>query len=137
MVKWSKTPPFHGGYRGSNPLRVTIFWAISSAGRAPALQAGCRRFDPVIAHQTQYLLPLVIFELTCTISSDKITLVLKMVAVVKWLTRRIVVPLFRGFDPHQPPQTYFLGASPSGKALDFDSSIRRFESSRPCHLTIH
>jgi hypothetical protein len=25
--------------------------AISSAGRAPALQAGCRRFDPVIAHQ--------------------------------------------------------------------------------------
>ena len=25
---------------------------ISSAGRAPALQAGCRRFEPVIAHQT-------------------------------------------------------------------------------------
>ena len=45
-----KTPPFHGGNRGSIPLRVTIYWAISSAGRAPALQAGCRRFDPVIAH---------------------------------------------------------------------------------------
>jgi hypothetical protein len=27
------------------------FRAISSAGRAPALQAGCRQFDPVIAHQ--------------------------------------------------------------------------------------
>ena len=25
---------------------------ISSAGRAPALQAGCRRFEPVIAHQS-------------------------------------------------------------------------------------
>ena len=25
---------------------------ISSVGRAPALQAGCRRFEPVIAHQT-------------------------------------------------------------------------------------
>ena len=25
---------------------------ISSAGRAPALQAGGRRFDPVILHQT-------------------------------------------------------------------------------------
>ena len=27
-----------------------IFWRISSAGRASALQAGCRRFDPVILH---------------------------------------------------------------------------------------
>jgi hypothetical protein len=27
-----------------------IIWAISSAGRAPALQAGCRQFNPVIAH---------------------------------------------------------------------------------------
>ena len=46
-----KTPPFHGGIKGSIPLRVTKLRAISSAGRAPALQAGCRRFDPVIAHQ--------------------------------------------------------------------------------------
>ena len=50
LVKGSKTPAFHAGNRGSNPLRVTIR-AISSAGRAPALQAGGRRFDPVIAHQ--------------------------------------------------------------------------------------
>ena len=27
------------------------FWGISSDGRAPALQAGCQRFDPVILHQ--------------------------------------------------------------------------------------
>ena len=27
------------------------FWGISSAGRAPALQAGGRRFDPDILHQ--------------------------------------------------------------------------------------
>lgn len=26
-------------------------WAISSAGRASALQAECQQFDPVIAHQ--------------------------------------------------------------------------------------
>ena len=25
-------------------------WALSSVGRASALQAGCRRFDPVSAH---------------------------------------------------------------------------------------
>ena len=53
LVKRSKTPPFHGGYTGSNPVRVTKqnTRVISSAGRAPALQAGCRRFEPVIAHQ--------------------------------------------------------------------------------------
>ena len=46
-----KTPPFHGGISGSNPLPVTIFfWALSSAGRASALQAECQRFDPVSAH---------------------------------------------------------------------------------------
>ncbi len=44
-----KTPPFHGGNTGSNPVRV-IFWRISSAGRALALQARGRRFDPVILH---------------------------------------------------------------------------------------
>ena len=27
-------------------------WGISSAGRAPALQAGGRRFDPVILHHS-------------------------------------------------------------------------------------
>jgi hypothetical protein len=29
---------------------VAVPWVISSDGRAPALQAGCRQFDPVIAH---------------------------------------------------------------------------------------
>ena len=30
-------------------------WGISSAGRAPALQAGGRRFDPVILHQITFV----------------------------------------------------------------------------------
>ena len=47
-----KTPPFHGGNRGSIPLGVTIFtWAHSSAGRASALQAEGHRFEPCCAHQ--------------------------------------------------------------------------------------
>ncbi len=53
-----KTPPFHGGNMGSSPIRVTIYlliWVISSVGRAPALQAGCRRFKPVIAHHINSL----------------------------------------------------------------------------------
>ena len=32
-------------------VRVNDLWAISSAGRASALQAECQQFDPVIAHQ--------------------------------------------------------------------------------------
>ena len=36
---------------GSNPVSGSIkFWGCSSVGRAPALQAGCRRFDPVHLH---------------------------------------------------------------------------------------
>src|SRR5690606_41392122 len=32
------------------PRLLLTTWGISSAGRAPALQAGGRRFDPVILH---------------------------------------------------------------------------------------
>ena len=35
--------------RGSSPRWITM-WALSSAGRASALQAECQRFDPVSAH---------------------------------------------------------------------------------------
>ena len=45
-----KTPPFHGGNRGSIPLGVTIIWEHSSAGRASALQAEGHRFDPCCSH---------------------------------------------------------------------------------------
>jgi hypothetical protein len=37
------------------------------------------------------------------------------------------------------PNGYFqrsIGASPSGKAADFDSAIRRFESSRPSQILL-
>ncbi len=37
----------------------------------------------------------------------------------------------RGFDSHCSP--HFVGVSPSGKAPDFDSGIRRSESCHPCH----
>ncbi len=52
-----KTPPFHGGNTGSNPVGVTNSiprWRISSAGRASALQAEGRRFEPVILHHYFY-----------------------------------------------------------------------------------
>ena len=49
-----KTPPFHGGNRGSIPLGVTI-WTFSSAGRASALQAEGHRFDPYNFHHLRDL----------------------------------------------------------------------------------
>ena len=49
-----KTPPFHGGNRGSIPLGVTI-WKHSSAGRASALQAEGHRFDPCCFHHKIWL----------------------------------------------------------------------------------
>ena len=47
-----KTPPFHGGNTGSNPVRVILIecWRFSSAGRASALRAEGQRFDPVNLH---------------------------------------------------------------------------------------
>ena len=45
-----KTPPFHGGNTGSNPVGVTNFitliWTRGVAVNMPACHAGDRRFDP-------------------------------------------------------------------------------------------
>ena len=48
---------------------------------------------------------------------------------MKRLTRRIVAPLREGSNPSSHP--IFLGRSQVGKARDFDSRMRWFESSRP------
>ena len=54
--------------------------------------------------------------------------------MVKWLTRRIVAPLFEGSNPSSHPINFILlGRSQVGKAPDFDSGMRWFESSRPSH----
>ena len=49
FVKWLRHRPFTAGSGVRIPHRSPI-WAISSAGRASALQAECQQFDPVIAH---------------------------------------------------------------------------------------
>ena len=41
---------FHACIQGFESPTGHQTWALSSAGRAPALQAGGRRFDPVSAH---------------------------------------------------------------------------------------
>ena len=64
------------------------------------------------------------------------TLQADMVDVAKRLTHRIVAPALGGSIPLIHP-IFFIslgGASPSGKARDFDSRIRRFKSCRPSHF---
>ena len=45
-----RTPPFHGGDTGSNPVGITILRSLSSVGRASALQAEGHWFEPSSDH---------------------------------------------------------------------------------------
>lgn len=54
-----------------------------------------------------------------------------MVGVVQWLERQIVALDVVGSNPTTHPTFPLVGVSPSGKARDFDSRIRRFKSCYP------
>ena len=59
-----------------------------------------------------------------------------MVVVVQLAERQIVALEVKGSIPFDHPIYFlnaspFIGVSPSGKALDSDSNIRRFESCHP------
>ena len=53
-----------------------------------------------------------------------------MVGIVKWLRPRVVAPVYVGSNPTTHP-IIDVGVSPSGKATDSDSVMRRFESCYP------
>ena len=50
LEKGLNSPAFHAGIHGFESRTCHSSRAFSSAGRASALQAECRRFDPVNAH---------------------------------------------------------------------------------------
>ena len=55
-----------------------------------------------------------------------------MVGIVKWLRPRVVAPVYVGSNPTTHPINEIdVGVSPSGKAMDSDSIMRRFESCYP------
>ena len=56
-----------------------------------------------------------------------------MAGVVKWLTHQIVALACVGSLPITRLFLLIIGVSPSGKARDFDSLIRWFESSYPSY----
>ena len=50
-LSWLERRPVTAEVEGSSPFRVVLyFWDHSSAGRAPALQAGGHRFEPYWSH---------------------------------------------------------------------------------------
>ena len=49
-LSWLERRPVTAEVVGSSPIRVVYIWDHSSAGRAPALQAGGHRFEPYWSH---------------------------------------------------------------------------------------
>ena len=60
--------------------------------------------------------------------------ILIMVDIVQLVERQIVVLDVVGSRPVIHPIKLNIGMSPSGKAQDFDSCIRRFEPCHPSHI---
>ena len=102
-----KTPPFHGGNRGSIPLGVTnIMWAHSSAGRASALQAEGHRFEPCCAHHI-------------------------MAQWLSWLECRPVTPEVEGSSPfwvatYTLKQTFYVCAHKAPWSSGQDTTLSRW-----------
>ena len=89
---------------GSNPTLSATHRAISSAGRAPRLHRGSRRFDPVIAHHVR---------------SHRLA---------------VRMPPFHGGDRGSIPlgtTSIFRGVAQPGSASGLGPEGRRFESCHP------
>ena len=104
--------PYKQGVTGSSPVTPTkTYGQVVQLVRMPACHAGGRQFEPDLGRQF-----------------DKPTLVGNMVGIGKWLSPRVVAPICVGSNPTTHP---IIGVSPSGKATDSDSVMRRFESCYP------
>ena len=119
--------------------RIAVSREFSSAGRASALQAGGHRFEPCNSHQYGQVVQLVRMP-ACHAGGRRFEPDLGrqffpglpgyMVGIGKRLSHRVVAPICVGSNPTTHP-ILFIGVSPSGKATDSDSVMRRFESCYP------
>ena len=112
--------PYKQRVIGSSPIAPTICGLVVQLVRMPACHAGGRRFEPVPGRQ---FIPDRSRSWVCLSAID-------MVGIVKRLRPRVVAPVYVGSNPTTHP-IEVVGVSPSGKATDSDSVIRRFESCYP------
>ena len=136
--------PYKQGVIGSSPITPTTFGPVVQLVRMPACHAGGRRFEPVPDRQ--------LFGASAPLrrhsqvvrqrsakplfpGSNPGVASIDMVGIVKWLRQRVVAPLCVGSNPTIHPiflnKYRNVGVSPSGKATDSDSVMRRFESCYP------
>ena len=110
---------------------------FSSVGRASALQAEGQRFESVNLHHLNADLAQLVEQLTCNQQvGGSIPLVGTSGEVAKWLNAADCKSAPQGSVVRihfSPPQ---LAQQPSGKASDFDSDMRQFESSLGSHICV-
>ena len=114
--------------------------ALSSAGRASALQAEGHRFEPYSAHHILCGLVVQLVRMpACHAGGRRFEPVpgrqffsqcIKHGGYRQAVKTQGCGSCIRGFESHYPPH-YDVGVSPSGKATDSDSVMRRFESCYP------
>lgn len=114
----------------------TGYGRLAQLVRAPALQAGGHRFESYIAHHNAEIAQLV-EQLICNqqvTGSSPVFGTIFFGEVAKWLnaTDCKSVPSGSMVRIHLSPP--LIASQPSGKASDFDSDMRQFESSRGSHL---
>ena len=132
--------PYKQGVIGSSPIASPIRGRVVQLVRMPACHAGGRRFEPVPDRQffQGNSIPLlwrhsqVVRQRSAKPlfpGSNPGVASTNAVGIVKWLRQRVVAPLCVGSNPTIHPIS--VGVSPSGKATDSDSVMRRFESCYP------
>ncbi len=140
--RWFDSTRRYHIYTHDMKLQMQI-WALSSAGRASALQAEGHRFEPYSAHHVGLVVQLVRMP-ACHAGGRRFEpdpgrhLICRCACAYGGYSQVVKTQgcgsCMRGFEPHYPPQnkkTSDVGVSPSGKATDSDSVTRRFESSYP------
>ena len=143
--------PYKQRVIGSSPIAPTICGPVVQLVRMPACHAGGRRFEPVPGRQffrnlrgTLYCVNK--YAKIEIAKAEHINLTVNCIILAKvnrlYGGYRQVVKTqgcgscIRGFESHYPPQFITVaarndGVSPSGKAMDSDSIMRRFESCYP------
>ena len=148
--------PYKQGVTGSSPVAPTKNnrGPVVQLVRMPACHAGGRRFEPVPDRQFLWRHSQVVRQRSAkplfpgsnpgvaSIPYGRLHLeqLNDVVGIVKWLRQRVVAPLCVGSNPTIHPiflgKFNSVGVSPSGKATDSDSVMRRFESCYPSQKEI-